>query len=112
MEDRVESGVGQTEKSWGSQWTRIQRGESLVDVLAGLRWSRRRVKEVAKRENMTVPSSLFPRDWNEVRVCIARAEYKRRSPVARSGQRLLRGEKLGSLGLTAYSSGSGNGTRR
>ena len=66
---------------------------------------------MAKRKNMTVPRVLFPRDWNEARVYVARAEYKRRFPVARSGQRLLRGEKLGSLGLTAYTLRSGNGTR-
>ena len=87
------------------------RGESLVDALAGLRWSCGRVKEVARRKNTTVPEVRCPQDWNEVRVYIARAEYKRRSPVARSGQRLLGGEKLGSLGLTAFTLGSGKGTR-
>lgn len=50
-----------------------------MDVLGGLRWSCRRVKEVAKRKNMTVPRILFPRDWSEARVYIARAEDKRRS---------------------------------
>ena len=87
-------------------------GGSLLDVLAGLRASCRRVKGLARRKNMTVPEVLFPRYANEVLVCNARAEYKRRSPVARSGQRLVRREKLGSLGLTAFTLGSGNGTKR
>ena len=60
---------------------------------------------------MTVPGDVFPRDWNEVRVYIARAEYKRRSSVARSGQRHLGREKLGPLGLTAFTLGSGKGAR-